>query len=340
MIDLYSDTVTRPTPGMRQAMLEAEVGDEQRGEDPTTNALQAEIAALLGKEASIFLPSATMANAIACRLHTQPGEAIICEARCHILNAETGGLAVHSGVIPRIVNGQRGCFTPEQVEEQLTLSGHNRPITTLLACEQTNNAAGGTVWHLEQLQTVCKVAHDNGLKTHLDGARLFNASVASYVPVADYAASFDTVMLCLSKGLGCPVGAMLIGSADDIARARRLKQQFGGSMRQSGILAAAGLYALQHHIERLAEDHVNAHRLAEGLAGIPGFEVEMPIETNMVFVNVQGTGMTAAEVADRLQQAGVGCSQPGPYRLRFVTHLDVSAADIECAVAKVGEVMG
>lgn len=340
MIDLYSDTVTRPTPGMRQAMLEAEVGDEQRGEDPSTNALQDQIAALLGKEASIFLPSATMANAIACRLHTQPGEAIICEARCHILNAETGGLAVHAGVIPRIVNGHRGSFMPEQVEEQLTLSGHNRPITTLLACEQTNNAAGGTVWNVEQLLAVSKVAHDNGLKTHLDGARLFNASVATNVPVVDYATPFDTVMLCLSKGLGCPVGAMLVGSADDIARARRLKQQFGGSMRQSGILAAAGLYALQHNIERLAEDHHNAHRLGEGLAGIADFDVEMPIETNMVFVDVQRTGMTAADVAARLREVGVGCSQPGPYRLRFVAHLDVSAEDIDRAIAKAGEAFG
>jgi threonine aldolase len=202
MIDLYSDTVTRPTPGMLQAMVTAELGDEQRGEDPTTNALQVQIAALLGKEASIFLPSATMANAIACRLHTRPGEAVICEARCHILNAETGGLAVHAGIIPRIVDGQRGCFTPKQVEEQLTLAGHNRPITTLLACEQTNNAAGGTIWPLEHLQAVCKTAHDNGLKTHLDGARLFNAAVATDISVADYAAPFDTVMLCLSKGLG------------------------------------------------------------------------------------------------------------------------------------------
>ncbi|MCZ6875319.1 MAG: threonine aldolase family protein, partial [bacterium] len=212
MIDLYSDTVTRPTPEMLQAMVEAEVGDEQRDEDPTTNALQTQIAALLGKEASIFLPSATMANAIACRLHTGPGEAVICDARCHILNSETGGLAVHAGIVPRIVHGQRGCFTPEHVEEQLTLAGHNRPITTLLACEQTNNASGGTIWSLEQLQAVCKTAHDNGLKTHLDGARLFNAAVASDISVSDYAAPFDTVMLCLSKGLGCPIGAMLAGS--------------------------------------------------------------------------------------------------------------------------------
>jgi threonine aldolase len=339
MIDLYSDTVSRPSPGMRQAMAQAAVGDEQRDEDPTTNALQAHIAALLGKEASIFLPSATMANAIACRLHTKPGEAIICDARCHILNSETGGLAVHAGIVPRIVHGHRGHFTPEQVEEQLTLSGHYRPLTTLLACEQTHNAAGGTVWALEQLQAVCKVAHDNRLKTHLDGARVLNASVATNVPASDYAAPFDTVTLCLSKGLGCPIGALLAGSADDIARARTLKQQFGGSMRQSGILAAAGLYALEHNVERLAVDHDNAHRLGEGLADLPGFDVEMPIETNMVFVDVRRTGMTAAEIAARLRQAGVGCSQPGSYRLRFVTHLDVTAEDIGRAIMSAREVI-
>jgi threonine aldolase len=231
------------------------------------------------------------------------------------------------------VPGHRGHFTPEQVEEQLTLSGHYRPITTLLACEQTHNAAGGTVWPLEQLQAVCQVAHAHGLKTHLDGARLLNAAMATNRPAVDYAAPFNTVMLCLSKGLGCPIGALLAGSADDIARARTLKQQFGGSMRQSGILAAAGLYALEHNVHRLAEDHDNAHRLAEGLADLPGFEVEMPIETNMVFVNVHRTGMTAAAIAARLRQAGVGCSQPGPYRLRFVTHLDVHSEDIGRAVA-------
>lgn len=340
MIDLYSDTVTRPSPEMRQAMAQAAVGDEQRDEDPTTNALQARVAALLGKEASLFLPSATMANAIACRLHTRPGEAIICEAQCHILNAETGGLAVHSGIVPRIVQGQRGHFTPQQVEEQLVLCGHYRPITTLLACEQTHNAAGGTVWPLDQLQAVCQAAHDHGLKTHLDGARLLNASVASGISASDYAAPFDTMTLCLSKGLGCPIGALLAGPADDIARARTLKQQFGGSMRQSGILAAAGLYALEHNVSRLAVDHDNAHRLAEGLAELPGFDVEMPVETNMVFVKVKGTGFTAAEVASRLRQAGVGCSQSGSYRLRFVTHLDISAEDIGGVITKAQEVFG
>ncbi|MGQ4808769.1 L-allo-threonine aldolase [Candidatus Entotheonellaceae bacterium PAL068K] len=340
MIDLYSDTVTRPTLEMRQAMLQATVGDEQRGEDPTTNALQDYVARQLDKEASLFLPSATMANAIACRLHTHMGEAIICEAHCHILNSETGGLAVHSGIVPRLVNGDRGHFTPEQVEEQLTLSGHYRPLTTLLACEQTHNAAGGTIWPLKQLQAVCKVAHDNGLKTHLDGARLLNACAARGVPAADYSAPFDTVMLCLSKGLGCPMGALLAGRAADIARARTLKQQFGGSMRQSGILAAAGLYALEHNVERLTQDHDNARRLAAGLAQSPGLEVEMPIETNMVFVNVQRTGMNAAEIASRLRQAGVGCSQSETYRLRFVTHLEVGAEDIEHAIARARQAIG
>ncbi len=332
MIDLYSDTVTRPTPAMRRAMAEAEVGDEQRNEDPTTNALQKRVAELLGKEASIFLPSATMANAIACRLHTQPGEAVILDARCHILNSETGGLAVHSHLVPRIIDGDRGRFTAEQVEELITPAGHYRPKTTLLTCEQTHNAGGGSIWKLEQLQAVCAVAREHGLKTHLDGSRLMNAVVATGISAADYCATFDTVTLCLSKGLGCPVGALLAGTAETIARARTLKQQFGGAMRQSGILAAAGLYALEHHVDRLAEDHNNARRLADGLSTIPQLDVERPVETNMVFVGLQRTGLTAAEMGARLRRLGLIASQPGRYRLRFVTHYDVTADDVDRAV--------
>lgn len=331
MIDLYSDTSTRPTPAMRRAMATAEVGDEQRGYDPTTNALQERGAELLGKEAAIFLPSATMANLIACRLHTRPGEAIILDARCHILNSEGGGLAVHSGLVPRIIEGDRGRFTPEQVREQLCGPSPYRPQTTLLACEQTHNAGGGAVWPVAQLEAVCAVAREAGLKTHLDGARLFNAAVAAGVPAATFAAPFDTVMICLSKGLGAPAGALLAGTREAIQRARTLKQLFGGSMRQSGILAAAGLYALEHHVERLAEDHANARRLAEGLAAIPTLDVE-PVETNIVFVGIGRTGFSREELTARLRAEGVDVSAPGPTRLRLVTHLDVSAADIERAI--------
>jgi threonine aldolase len=338
MIDLFSDTVTRPGPAMRRAMGEAEVGDEQRGLDPTTNALQERGAALLGKEAAIFLPSATMANLIACRLHTRPGEAVILEAGCHVLNAEGGGLAVHSGLVPRPIAGDRGRFTPEQVREQLTGTGHYRPTTTLLTCEQTHNAGGGAVWPLAQLEAVSTVAREAGLKTHLDGARLFNASVAAGVPAAAFAAPFDTVMICLSKGLGAPAGALLAGTSEAIARARTLKQLFGGSMRQSGILAAAGLYALDHQIERLGEDHANARRLAEGLARIPVLDVE-PVETNIVCVGIARAGLTAAELIPRLRAAGVDVSANARSRLRLVTHLDVSAADIDRAVAIFCEVL-
>jgi len=331
MIDLYSDTTTRPTAAMRRAMAEAPVGDEQRGYDPTTSALQERGAQMLGKEAAIFLVSATMANLIACRLHTRPGEAVILDAACHILNAEGGGLAVHSGLVPRIVMGDRGRFTPEQVREQIAGPGYYRPHTTLLACEQTHNLGGGAVWPLAQLEAVCAVAREARMKTHLDRARLFNASVASGVPAAAFAAPFDTVMICLSKGLGAPTGALLAGSAEAIARARGLKQLFGGSMRQSGVLAAAGLHALEHHISRLAEDHANARRLAAGLARIPGFSVE-PVETNLVFVRVQESGFTAPELAARAREAGVDVSVSAPTRLRLVTHMDVSAADIERAI--------
>jgi threonine aldolase len=332
MIDLYSDTVTKPTPAMRRAIAEAEVGDEQRNEDSTTNALQQRVAELLGKETSIFLPSATMANALACRLHTQPGEAVILDANCHILNSETGGLAVHSHIVPRVIFGERGRFTPEQVEELITPAGHYRPKTTLLACEQTHNGGGGTIWKLEQMQAVCAVAHAHGLKTHLDGARLMNAVVEMGISAAEQCAPFDTVTLCLSKGLGCPTGALLAGPAETIARARTLKQQFGGAMRQSGILAAAGLYALAHNVERLKEDHANARRLAEGLSAIPQLDVEKPIETNMVFVGIQRTGLTSAEMCAKMRAAGLGASQPARYRLRFVTHLDVTAEDVDRAV--------
>jgi threonine aldolase len=331
MIDLFSDTVTRPTPGMRRAMAEAEVGDEQRGLDPSTNALQERGARLLGQEAALFLPSATMANLIACRLHTRPGEAVVLDAHCHILNAEGGGLAVHSGLVPRPIVGLRGRFTPEQVREQLSGPSPYRPHATLLACEQTHNAGGGSVWLLSQLEAVCAVARQAGLKMHLDGARLFNAVVASGVAAAAFAAPFDTVMICLSKGLGAPAGALLAGSAAAIDRARTLKQLFGGSMRQSGILAAAGLYALDHHVERLAEDHALARRLAEGLALIPALDVE-PVETNIVCVGIERTGLTAAEFVPRLRAAGVDLSANAPHRLRLVTHLDVSTEDIDRAV--------
>jgi threonine aldolase len=339
VIDLFSDTVTRPTPGMRQAMSEAEVGDEQRGLDPTTNALQERGAKLLGKEAAIFLPSATMANLIACRLHTRPGEAVILDARCHVLNAEGGGLAVHSGIVPRIIVGDRGRFAPEQVRELLQGPNPYRPPTTFLTCEQTHNAGGGSIWPLEQLEAVCAVAREAGMKTHLDGARLLNASVASGIAPSAYAAPFDTVMICLSKGLGAPTGALLAGPGEAIARARVLKQLFGGSMRQSGVLAAAGLYALDHHIARLAEDHANARRLAEGLATIPSLDVE-PSETNIVCVGTERTGMTAAELIPRLEAVGVSVSSNARHRLRLVTHMDVSADEIERAIEIFGRMLG
>jgi threonine aldolase len=273
-----------------------------------------------------------MANAIACRLHTQPGEAVILDANCHILNSETGGLAVHSHIVPRVIYGDRGRFTPQQVEDLITPAGHYRPKTTLLACEQTHNGGGGSIWSLAQLQAVCGVARAHGLKTHLDGARLMNAVVETGVSAADTCAPFDTVTLCLSKGLGAPTGALLAGTKETMARARTLKQLFGGAMRQSGILAAAGLYALEHHVDRLREDHANARRLAEGLSTISVLDVEQPIETNMVFVGIQRMGLTAAEMCARLRAVGLGASQPARYRLRFVTHLDVTAADMDCAV--------
>jgi threonine aldolase len=335
MIDLSSDTATRPTPGMRDAMAHAQVGDEQRGEDPTTNALQERVAQLLDKEASLFVPSATMANAIACRLHTRPGDAVILDSSAHILTSETGGLAVHSGLIPSTVIGDRGRFTPEQVLDLVRPPSRYEPQPTLVTCEQTHNRGGGSVWTLRQLQAVCHIAREHRLRTHLDGSRLLNAVVATGVSAAAFSTPFDTVTLCLTKGLGCPVGALLAGSADCVVRARTLKQQFGGAMRQSGILAAAGLYALDNHVTRLVEDHAHARQLADALVAIPSLVVEQPVETNMVYLDIRETGLTAGEALRRLEECGVRASARPPHRLRFVTHRDVTSEDIGRAAGMV-----
>src|SRR5690606_37683547 len=274
LIDLFSDTTTRPTPAMRKAMMEGAVGDEQRGEDPTVLELEARVAALLGKEKALFLPSTTMANQIAIKLHTQPGDEVILEADSHPVHFEAGGPGLISGVHLRTIPGRWGLFTAEQVKEAVRpdLSIHSR--SALLWVENTHNMGGGTVWPLDQLLSVCEAGRSLGLKLHLDGARLLNASIASGHPPHVLAEPFDTVSFCLTKGLGAPVGGLLAGSAEAIARARRYKQALGGAMRQAGIIAAAGLYALDHHVDRLAEDHRRARRLADALAKIDGIEID------------------------------------------------------------------
>lgn len=340
MIDLGSDTASRPSPAMRRAMAEAEVGDEQLREDPTVNRLEQLVAELLGKEDALFLPSGTMCNAIGIKVHTQPGDRIILERYAHPFTSEGGGPALMSGVLTATVEGERGVFQPEQVEAIATPASNHNPPTTLVLLENTHNRGGGKVWPLETLNAVAETAHRLGAKTHLDGARLLNAVVASGIPAADWAENMDTVWIDLSKGLGAPVGGVLAGEAETMRRGRRYKHLFGGAMRQAGIIAAAGVYALEHNVARLAEDHANARRLAEGLAEIPGIRIDPEeVETNLVFFDVDETGQTAPQIVAQLRERGVRMGANGPTRIRAVTHLDVGRDDIDRAVEAMTEVV-
>jgi threonine aldolase len=341
VIDLRSDTVTQPTAGMRRAIAEAAVGDEQKREDPSVNALQERVAALLGQEAAIFVPTATMANQIALKLLSRPGDVLIAEESAHVAIYEYGGPAAHAGLMTLGLRGDRGRLSAEQVRraaEPSTKVADQR--AALLALENTHNASGGRVWPLEELEDVVATAREAGLAVHLDGARLLNASTALGVAPAEISARFDTVTLCLSKGLGCPMGALLAGSRELMERAWREKHLFGGAMRQAGIVAAAGLYALDHHVGRLGEDHARARRLAEDLhaAGVP-VDVEQ-VETNFVQVDVAPLGLERADAIARLQAAGVGLSStPHPTVLRAVTHLEIDDDDIARASQLIPEAL-
>jgi len=339
MIDLFSDTLTKPSTEMRRAMAEAEVADEQRREDPTTNRLQAMVAELLGKEAAVFMPSGAMCNAVAVKAHTQPGEAIVCDRRAHVYRSEFGGAAALSGVTTEPIDTERGIFTVEQLERALANFSAYGATPRLVCVEQTHNFGAGAIWPLEQLRAVCDAAHARGMRTHMDGARLFNASVATDIPPREYAAGCDSVWIDLSKGLGCPVGAVLAGSREFIDRAWRWKHTFGGAMRQSGILAAAGVYALEHNVGRLADDHANARLLAERLAAIQGVRLDpgMP-ETNIVFFDTTDAGIAPADFVAKLLERGVRTGHISR-RVRAVTHLDVSRADVEKVVQIVRDLL-
>ncbi len=332
VIDLRSDTVTKPTPAMRRAMAAAEVGDDVFGDDPTVQRLQSRVAEVLGQEAALFVPSGTMANQLAVRVHTQPGDEILLDANAHIYFYEAGAPAALSGVMCRCLAGTRGVFTGADVAAALRPADDHFPPTRLVCVENTHNRGGGKVWPLDRLSEVAATARQHGLKLHLDGARLWNASVASGVPERAYAALFDTVSVCFSKGLGAPIGSALTGSRESIARARRFRKQFGGGMRQVGIIAAGALHALEHHRERLAEDHANARRLATALAEMPGLEIDpATVETNLVYFRV--TRVPAAGLVAQLKAAGVLVLASGPDTVRAVTNLEVTAADIETAIA-------
>ncbi len=340
LINLYSDTQTRPTPAMRQVMAEAPVGDEQKGEDPSVNRLCAMTAELVGKEDAVFLPSGTMCNEVAILVHCRMGDEIIADKTAHIINSEAGGPAALAGALIRPLDGMRGVYTADQAETAVRVNSRYTPTTSMIVVEQTSNFGGGTVWPLETIRAIAEVARRHELALHMDGARLMNACVASGVAAADYAAPFDSLWIDLSKGLGCPIGGVLAGSGDFIAQAWRWKQRLGGAMRQAGIIAAAGVYALENNVERLAEDHANARLFADRLADVPGIAVEPEaVETNIVFFDVGGTGLTADQAAERLADHGVRIGPMGEGLIRAVTHLDVTAAQVAVAAAAVKAVV-
>lgn len=334
VVDLFSDTMTKPTPEMRRFLSEAEVGDEQRGEDPTVNRLQGMVCDLLGKEAAVFLPSGTMCNEIAFAVHCRPGDEILMDKTAHPLHYEAGGPAALAGAQIRPLEGVRGIFTPHDVAAAIRPANRHMPRSRLLSVEQTTNLGGGACWPVEAVAAVGAVAHERGLATHLDGARLLNAVVATGVPARAFAEPFDSAWIDFSKGLGAPVGAVLAGSAAFIEDAWRFKQRWGGAMRQAGIIAAAGIYALEHHIDRLADDHANARTLARGLAALPGITLDPDqVETNIVIFDVGPAGFAADDFAQRLLAAGVRMSVMGPSLVRAVTHLDIAPEQIAIAIA-------
>jgi threonine aldolase len=333
-IDLRSDTVTKPTAQMRKAMAEAEVGDDVYGEDPTVNALQEKVAKLLGKEAAIFVASGTMANQLAIKAHTQPGDELIMEATSHPYNFEGGAIAAISGVQVYCLQGVRGILDAPQIEAAIRPGDHHYAVTRLVCIENTHNRGAGSIYPLKTMEEIHKVAKSRGLMVHLDGARLWNASVATGIKPHEYAQYADSVSVCISKGLGCPVGSLVAGSREFIDRVHRFRKMIGGGMRQVGILAAAGIYALDHHVVRLKEDHENAKRLAMGLQEIKGISIHTDhVETNIIIFGIAQTGMTSPTLRDAMKKEGVLMNALGSEQIRLVTHLDVTRQDIDKALA-------
>ncbi|OGQ83418.1 MAG: threonine aldolase [Deltaproteobacteria bacterium RIFOXYA12_FULL_58_15] len=338
--DLRSDTVTLPSDGMREAMMRAKVGDDVYGEDPTVIELQRRVAELLGKEAGLFVPSGTMANQVSLRAHTEPGDEVILDAGGHSFNYESGATAALCGVQVRPITTETGVFTAAQLDEAVRPPAYYMPQSGLVIIENTNNYGGGTVWSVEQTLQVARRAHHHGLPVHLDGARLFNAQAATGVSVKEFAAPVDSASICLSKGLGAPVGSVVVGDRQFITKVHRFRKMFGGGMRQVGFLAAAGLYAIEHNVTRLVDDHKNAKRLAEGLAKLDGIELDINrVKTNMVFFKITRSGFDSHALLERMRKLGVLANPTGPMGIRLVTHLNVDKHDIDTAVSSIAEAL-
>jgi threonine aldolase len=342
IIDLRSDTVTRPSAGMRAAMAGAEVGDDVFGDDPTVNRLEERVADLLGKEAALYVPSGTMSNQIAVNVHMQPGDELLCDLNCHIYNYEAGGPAILSGVTCRTLDGDFGILDLSDLEDKIRNADDPHLVRTrMVALENTHNRGGGRIYPIEKIEAISQWAWKNGLVMHLDGARLWNAIVATGIPAKEWGKHFDTVSVCFSKGLGAPVGSALAGPKAVIAKARRTRKLFGGGMRQAGILAAACLYAMEHNVARLADDHRNAQIIAQAIADTPGLTLEpAEVDTNLIWFRVDPAVGTAKEIAARLKQNGVLIHAAGPHKLRACTHLDVSKAQAERAAETLRKVVG
>ncbi len=331
--DFRSDTVTRPTSGMRKAMYEAEVGDDVFAEDPTIRRLEERVAELLGKEAALFVPSGTMANQIALAINTRSGDEVYCDQSCHFFNYESGAPSMIARVQLHPVPGVRGVFTRDQVEDRLRMPDHHFPPSAMIAVENTANRGGGTVWPLKEMRRLYELSRERGMVMHLDGARLWNAAAASGTPEHTWAAYADTVNVCFSKGLGAPVGSAVCGSKDAVVEAHRMRKRLGGGMRQAGIIAAGALYAVENHRERLVEDHKRAKILAVGLAEIPGFSVDPEhVDTNIIILDLKDRGLEAVQFAEALRDCGVLVTLAGKNMARFVTHLDVDDGDVENAL--------
>jgi len=340
-IDLRSDTVTKPSPGMREAIFRAEVGDDVFGDDPTVIKLENIVADLLGKPKALFVPSGTMANQLCLRSQTEPGDEVILEKNSHIFNYEVGSASALSGLQLHPIKGVRGVMTKEQIEEEIRPDDIHIPKTALICLENTHNRAGGTIFPLEEVEKIYELAKRNNIKMHLDGARLWNAVIATVIPLHKWARYFDSVSVCLSKGLGAPIGSVIAGTEDFIKKARRNRKMYGGGMRQVGIIAAAGIYAIENNFNRIAEDHRNARLLAERLSQIEGIQIETEsVQTNIVVINIEKSKKDVSQVIEQLKSKGVLVVSFGKNKMRAVAHLDVSRNDILEAVEKFREVFG